>query len=201
MLHLLFAWWALHAVIHREVDAGDASGGAGQALVVEFIAVPSPASNANPTTHSLLQEQSTPQTSEVGAPALPISNDPIQASAPVPSQALGSVPEDVSRQAAQSPMQSASLPSAATDLIARYRASVRASIQQKWSELTDRPFPSGCTLAINQDVGGLVTATSAAGCRLSREDQLQLEAAALMAQPLPYAGFEDVFSALLLLTL
>ena len=85
--------------------------------------------------------------------------------------------------------------SSSDDLRARYHAALRATIEKTWRGLTARPFPTGCTLELNQGVGGTVSTSSAAHCALSREDQLQLEAAALMAQPLPYAGFEPAFSA------
>lgn len=78
--------------------------------------------------------------------------------------------------------------------LTNYHAVLRAAIRRKWATLTDRPFPSECGLQLNLGAGGTVNATSASGCALSNEDRLQLEAAALMAQPMPYAGYETVFA-------
>lgn len=80
------------------------------------------------------------------------------------------------------------------DLLSSYQAAIRAAVFKKWQDLSNHSYPSGCTVHLSQSPGGIVTATSAATCGLSREDQLQLEAAALMAQPMPYAGYESVFS-------
>lgn len=73
-------------------------------------------------------------------------------------------------------------------------ASYQAAIFKTWQRLSRHAYPIGCTIHISQTPGGNVTATSAAACGLSKEDQLQLEAAALMAQPMPYIGYEPVFS-------
>ena len=79
-------------------------------------------------------------------------------------------------------------------LLASYQAAIRTSISSTWQRLSKRDYPAGCTIHLSQSPGGIVTATSAAACGLSREDQFQLEAAALIAQPMPYAGYEPVFS-------
>lgn len=83
---------------------------------------------------------------------------------------------------------------AGNDLLASYQAAMRAAIFRTWQGLSRKPYPNGCAIHLSQNPGGAVTATSAAACGLSREDRLQLEAAALMAQPMPYAGYESVFS-------
>lgn len=89
------------------------------------------------------------------------------------------------------------------DLLVSYHAALRQAIQRKWAALSDRRFPagSGCTLRLNQDVGGVISETSAIDCAVSDEDRLQLEAAVLMAQPLPYSGYESVFASDLKLSL
>ena len=79
------------------------------------------------------------------------------------------------------------------DRLASYHAAVRAAIRRKWSERTDRPFPTGCAVQLTLTTGGSVNAISAIACNIGKEQRLQLEAAALMAQPLPYAGYEEVF--------
>lgn len=81
-----------------------------------------------------------------------------------------------------------------TDLMVAYHNALRARIAQMWRSQTDRKFPSNCALRLSLNPGGALTATSASDCTISKEDRLQLEAAALMSQPLPYAGYEAVFS-------
>ena len=204
LLHVLLAWWLVQTAGRGLAGAGELStgGGNGNALVVEFVALPSPASRARISPVPLMREQrdttARPDTtsldtnsnithvlSETGeytppdAPSKPLassSSHPIGAST-----AKGGNPGD--------------------DPLASYHAALRAAIRSKWSDLTDRPFPSGCTLGMTLATGGALNATSANGCVLSGEDRLQLEAAALMAQPLPYAGYEAVFVPELALTL
>lgn len=87
------------------------------------------------------------------------------------------------------------------DLLASYQTALRHAIQRKWDALSDRRFPAGCTLHLKQGVGGTVAEISTADCSLAEEDRLRLEAATLMAQPLPYSGYESVFVSDLNLTL
>lgn len=87
------------------------------------------------------------------------------------------------------------------DLLADYHGALRATIRRKWKELTSRPFPTGCTVRLDLAVGGPVNSTSASECEIPQEDRTQLEAAIMMAQPLPYAGYESVFTLSLPLTL
>lgn len=90
---------------------------------------------------------------------------------------------------------SASVGSTGEDnLLSSYQIALRAAIFRTWKNLSPRVYPTGCTIHLTQNPGGMVTATSAAACGLAREEQLQLEAAALMAQPMPYVGYETVFS-------
>lgn len=87
------------------------------------------------------------------------------------------------------------------DLRVRYRAAVRETITAYWKQLAGKGLPAGCVLQVNQAVGGQVISAYVDGCALSQDERLQLEAATLMAQPLPYVGFESVFVANLMLTL
>ena len=48
-------------------------------------------------------------------------------------------------------------------------------------------------MTIQQTIGGQVTGAISKSCILGQADRRALEAAALAAQPLPYAGFERVF--------
>lgn len=78
-----------------------------------------------------------------------------------------------------------------TGLRDAYLRALRAAILNKWG----RPNTSlaGCTIALEQGINGLVVSARAGGCTLSSEERDSLESAALMAQPLPYAGYETVF--------
>lgn len=72
-----------------------------------------------------------------------------------------------------------------------YLKALRAAIFNKWG----RPNANltGCTIALEQGINGLVVSARVSGCSLSSEERDSLESAALMAQPLPYAGYETVF--------
>lgn len=83
---------------------------------------------------------------------------------------------------------------ARSDLLENYHDALRMAIRHKWASLTRQPFPPECILQISQAAGGVVTEAKAGNCDLSQEDSLRLEIAALLAQPLPYEGFESVFS-------
>ena len=120
----------------------------------------------------------------------------VQASRPSTLQALAEV-EQATRVASVEP----SGGSTGDDMRARYHAALRAAIQRKWPQLTQRKSPTGCELQLALGVGGAVNATTASACNLSTEERQQLEAAALMAQPLPYGGYEEVFSPDVLLIL
>lgn len=72
-----------------------------------------------------------------------------------------------------------------------YLMALRAAIQSKW---TRQSAQSGrCAVTIQQTIGGQVTGAISKSCILGQADRRALEAAALAAQPLPYAGFERVF--------
>lgn len=81
-------------------------------------------------------------------------------------------------------------------LRAAYLSALRTAIQAKWPH-DDTVHP--CRLLLKQTPGGLVESSIAGDCELSIQDRRSLEAAALMAQPLPYAGFESVYSDTLIL--
>lgn len=76
-------------------------------------------------------------------------------------------------------------------LRAAYLAALRAAVNKQWA----RSGSNGkCSLVLKQSIGGAVQSAISADCELDAEAQRALEAAALMAQPLPYLGFESVFS-------
>jgi hypothetical protein len=74
---------------------------------------------------------------------------------------------------------------------AAYLAALRAAIRLHWGHQKNS---QQCSLTIKQSPGGTVQSAVAGNCVLTPQDRRSLEAAALMAQPLPYEGFERVFS-------
>lgn len=76
-------------------------------------------------------------------------------------------------------------------LRATYLAALAEAISEHWNY--DGPGGS-CSLGLQQLPGGKVQSAVSPECDLGIEAQRALEAAALMAQPLPYEGYESVFS-------
>lgn len=83
--------------------------------------------------------------------------------------------------------------SSGDDLLARYHAAMRARISAMWTERTGQPLPRACRITLELAPGGALLSASVGDCALERADHNQLEAATLMAQPMPYSGFESVF--------
>lgn len=75
-------------------------------------------------------------------------------------------------------------------LRAAYIDALRAAIRKHWSY---QGPPKQCSLNIQQLPGGTVQSAIAGECSLPTQDRHALEAAVLMAQPLPYEGFEAIF--------
>ena len=73
-----------------------------------------------------------------------------------------------------------------------YLAALRAAIRQHWNYQGPQ---QQCNLTIKQSPGGAVQSAVAGECSFEAQDRRALEAAVLMAQPLPYAGYETVFGA------
>lgn len=71
-----------------------------------------------------------------------------------------------------------------------YMEALRAAIRAHWHR---QGVPLQCPLKIMQSAGGVVQSAIAGDCSLAPEDRRLLEAAVLMAQPLPYEGYESVF--------
>ena len=202
IVHILAITWLLRVTGHGELGAGNQLLGGSSALSVTFV--------------TLSQQQQPSPVIPVDVPP-PIEPDPengMAAQATNVEQAAAKVVQmaakggeyasksDTAQAQVQAIKQTAAIVAASStkggspgdDRLASYHAALRAAIHRKWMELTSRPFPSGCALQLTLAVGGPVNATSAASCNLSEADRLQLEAAALMAQPLPYAGYESVFA-------
>lgn len=76
-------------------------------------------------------------------------------------------------------------------LRAAYLAALRAAIRQHWNY---QDPSQQCNLTIKQSPGGAVQSAIAGECSLAPQERRALEAAALMAQPLPYVGYERIFN-------
>ncbi len=80
-------------------------------------------------------------------------------------------------------------------LRARYAAALQAAILAKWTRPDSVPIGASCKLHIRQLPGGEVMGVEvSAPCAYDEQGRRSIEAAVLKAQPLPYAGFEPVFS-------
>ena len=80
-------------------------------------------------------------------------------------------------------------------LQARYQAALQEAILRNWSRPDSVPLGQRCRLHIRQVQGGTVIDVQVdASCPYDELGKRSVEAAVLKAQPLPYAGFESVFS-------
>lgn len=80
-------------------------------------------------------------------------------------------------------------------LLARYQAALQEAILRNWSRPDSVPLGQRCRLHIRQVPGGSVIDVQVdASCPYDELGKRSVEAAVLKAQPLPYAGFEAVFS-------
>ena len=80
-------------------------------------------------------------------------------------------------------------------LKARYAAALQAAILAKWTRPDTVPLGATCRLSIRQLPGGQVMGVEVSSpCAYDEQGRRSIEAAVLKAQPLPYAGFEAVFS-------
>jgi colicin import membrane protein len=80
-------------------------------------------------------------------------------------------------------------------LLARYQAALQEAILRNWSRPDSVPLGQRCRLHIRQVPGGTVIDVQVdASCPYDELGKRSVEAAVLKAQPLPYAGFETVFS-------
>lgn len=86
-------------------------------------------------------------------------------------------------------------------LEARYLAALRQTIKSHWAAPKSGKAGGTCSITIRQVPGGQVHSALSAECTLDQASRHALEAAALMAQPLPYQGFESVFRSEIVLEL
>lgn len=197
LLHVALAWLLLQP-IGRGVDGdGNISQSDGDALVVEFVSVTSDARGTSsillPVSQDAVASGQQKQTPASGTTTPDVTTMVAAIQSKTGEFAASNMPPGVAGQSLQATSSAAKAGIPESDLLTNYRAALRAKIARTWSSLTDRSFPSDCSLQLSLNPGGALAATSANGCNLSQEDRLQLEAAALMAQPLPYAGYETVF--------
>jgi colicin import membrane protein len=81
------------------------------------------------------------------------------------------------------------------DLRSRYAAALTDAILHNWVRPDSVPNGVKCRIVIRQVVGGSVIDVQVApSCPFDELGKRSVEAAVLKAQPLPYAGFEPVFS-------
>lgn len=84
---------------------------------------------------------------------------------------------------------------------ALYSVALKDAITRQWTRPESIPIGVPCQVRIRQIPGGeVVDVQVSAGCPYDQLGKRSLEAAVLKASPLPYAGFEDVFSRDVILT-
>ncbi|KAF1713457.1 protein TolA [Pseudoxanthomonas sangjuensis] len=80
-------------------------------------------------------------------------------------------------------------------LLAQYVAAIQAAVSQQWTRPDSVPLGTKCRVIIKQLPGGeVIDAQVQPGCAMDQAGRDSLERAVLKAQPLPYRGFEPVFS-------
>jgi colicin import membrane protein len=85
-------------------------------------------------------------------------------------------------------------------LAARYAAALQAAILRNWERPDSVQLGQRCRLRIRQLPGGEVLDVQVdPSCPFDTSGRRSLESAVIRAQPLPYAGFESVFSRTLIL--
>jgi len=86
-------------------------------------------------------------------------------------------------------------PDADSALRSRYAAALTQAIRSNWTRPDNVPASVRCVIHITQLPGGkVIDAEVDASCPYDALGRRSVEAAVLKAQPLPYAGFEPVFS-------
>lgn len=80
-------------------------------------------------------------------------------------------------------------------LLGKYQAALQEAILRNWTRPDTVPLGQRCRITIRQLPGGeVIDAQVAPSCPYDELGRRSVEAAVLKAQPLPYAGFEAVFS-------
>ena len=90
--------------------------------------------------------------------------------------------------------------SANSNLVSQYKAAIQNAVTQAWTRPDNMPATS-CEVDIVQLPGGTVlSAKAASNCPYDEAGRRSVENAVLKAQPLPYKGFETVFSREIIVT-
>lgn len=80
-------------------------------------------------------------------------------------------------------------------LLERYQLALQDAILRNWTRPDNVPLGQPCRIIIRQIPGGqVISAEVDSSCPYDDLGRRSIEAAVLKAQPLPYAGFEPVFS-------
>ena len=119
-------------------------------------------------------------------------------------QKLKQIADIKAAQAARQPAASAPPPpgnqGADSGLLAQYQVAIQQAVVRNWTRPDNVPLGQRCRITIRQLPGGeVIEAKVADSCPFDAAGRRSVEAAVLKAQPLPYAGFESVFSRTLLL--
>ena len=81
------------------------------------------------------------------------------------------------------------------DLTARYAAAIQVAVTQNWNRPESIAAGLRCTLLIVQIPGGdVISASVTSPCNADPAARLSIEQAVMRAAPLPYRGYEKVFS-------
>lgn len=81
-----------------------------------------------------------------------------------------------------------------------YSAALRAQVRENWTRPAGMVMTQPCPLLIHQVPGGMVIdAEALPECPYDKAQKDSIVAAVLKSQPLPYRGFEPVFSRFLVL--
>jgi len=197
LVHGLLLSWYFSLATHefRAINSGQGEGG--DDLVVEFVII-APHTTASGTRSELPSVLTEPDSTKIEQEPklIPIKDEAdLDAMAdedlPVANKFKGDPVPNVPKQSGV--VTSASLQPSSGDLGTSYRAVLRESIRAEWNDLSGRSSMEGCSIQLSQRVGGAVASVGITDCSLTESEQRLLKAAVIKAQPLPYAGFEDVF--------
>lgn len=90
--------------------------------------------------------------------------------------------------------------SADPELLKRYMAALQGKILRQWTRPESVPYGKRCLVRIQQRPGGEVLSVDIdPSCPYDEAGRRSVKAAVLKAQPLPYTGFESIFSRTVLL--
>ncbi len=81
------------------------------------------------------------------------------------------------------------------DLTARYAAAIQSAVTKNWNRPESIPPGLRCTLSIAQIPGGdVISAKVTSPCNADPAARASIEQAVMRAAPLPYRGYEKVFT-------